>query len=57
MSELWSPLCLPEMKLLDISKNSVESISRDFLSGCPKLENFSACTNQLSKYMLTQLLT
>ncbi|CAB1322773.1 unnamed protein product [Coregonus sp. 'balchen'] len=48
MSELWSPLCLPEMKLLDISKNSVESISRDFLSGCPKLENFSACTNQLS---------
>uniref|UniRef100_A0A8C7LGJ1 non-specific serine/threonine protein kinase n=1 Tax=Oncorhynchus kisutch TaxID=8019 RepID=A0A8C7LGJ1_ONCKI len=48
MSELWSPLCLLEMKLLDISKNSVESISRDFLSGCPKLENFSACTNHLS---------
>uniref|UniRef100_A0A4W5P7X9 non-specific serine/threonine protein kinase n=1 Tax=Hucho hucho TaxID=62062 RepID=A0A4W5P7X9_9TELE len=48
MSELWSPLCIPEMKLLDVSKNSVESISRDFLSGCPKLENFSACTNQLS---------
>uniref|UniRef100_A0A8K9UKH7 non-specific serine/threonine protein kinase n=1 Tax=Oncorhynchus mykiss TaxID=8022 RepID=A0A8K9UKH7_ONCMY len=48
MSELWSPLYLLEMKLLDISKNSVESISRDFLSGCPKLENFSACTNHLS---------
>ncbi|XP_019895920.2 leucine-rich repeat serine/threonine-protein kinase 2 isoform X2 [Esox lucius] len=48
MSELCSPLILPEMKLLDVSKNSLESISSDFLSGCPKLETFSACTNQLS---------
>ncbi|KAL0968631.1 hypothetical protein UPYG_G00269380 [Umbra pygmaea] len=52
ISELCSPLCLPEMKHLDVSKNILENISSDFLSGCPKLGNFSASTNQLSSLSL-----
>ncbi|KAI4825914.1 hypothetical protein KUCAC02_021575 [Chaenocephalus aceratus] len=47
VSELSVPLCLPEMKLLDVSKNSVENISPDFLAGCPKLETFSASMNRI----------
>uniref|UniRef100_A0A7N6AQ39 non-specific serine/threonine protein kinase n=1 Tax=Anabas testudineus TaxID=64144 RepID=A0A7N6AQ39_ANATE len=38
LTELSTPLCLPEIKLLDVSKNSVKNISPDFLTGCPKLE-------------------
>ncbi|XP_069019131.1 leucine-rich repeat serine/threonine-protein kinase 2 isoform X1 [Embiotoca jacksoni] len=45
--ELSTPLCLPEIKLLDVSKNSVDNISPDFLTGCPKLENFNASTNKI----------
>ncbi|XP_026168343.1 leucine-rich repeat serine/threonine-protein kinase 2 isoform X2 [Mastacembelus armatus] len=47
ITELCTPLCLPELKLLDVSKNSVENISADFLSSCPKLETFSASTNKI----------
>ncbi|XP_034005048.1 leucine-rich repeat serine/threonine-protein kinase 2 isoform X2 [Trematomus bernacchii] len=47
ISELSVPLCLPEIKLLDVSKNSVENISPDFLTGCPKLETFSASMNRI----------
>ncbi|XP_049928101.1 leucine-rich repeat serine/threonine-protein kinase 2 [Epinephelus moara] len=48
ITELCVPLCLPEIKLLDVSKNSVENISPDFLTGCLKLETFSASMNQIS---------
>ncbi|XP_076588229.1 leucine-rich repeat serine/threonine-protein kinase 2 isoform X2 [Chaetodon auriga] len=48
ITELCVPLCLPEIKLLDVSKNSVESISPDFLTGCPKLETFNVSMNKIS---------
>ncbi|KAM9854549.1 leucine-rich repeat serine/threonine-protein kinase 2 [Aulostomus maculatus] len=47
ISELCSPLCLPEIKLLDVSKNSVENISPYFLTSCPKLEIFNASFNKI----------
>lgn len=49
ITELCTPLCLPEIKLLDVSKNSIENISPDFLSGCLKLETFNASMNKISK--------
>ncbi|XP_044212078.1 leucine-rich repeat serine/threonine-protein kinase 2 isoform X1 [Thunnus albacares] len=47
ITELCTPLYLPEIKLLDVSKNSVENISPEFLTGCPKLETFNASTNKI----------
>ncbi|XP_035520723.1 leucine-rich repeat serine/threonine-protein kinase 2 [Morone saxatilis] len=47
ISELCVPLCLPEIKLLDVSKNSMESISPDFLTGCPKLETLNVSMNKI----------
>ncbi|XP_078112651.1 leucine-rich repeat serine/threonine-protein kinase 2 isoform X2 [Sander vitreus] len=48
ITELCVPLILPEIKLLDVSKNSVENISPDFLTACTKLETFSASMNKIS---------
>ncbi|KAM7415133.1 hypothetical protein PAMA_019789 [Pampus argenteus] len=47
ITELCTPLCLPEIKLLDVSKNNVTDISSDFLTGCSKLETFSASMNKI----------
>ncbi|XP_061576882.1 leucine-rich repeat serine/threonine-protein kinase 2-like isoform X1 [Cololabis saira] len=47
VTELCSPLRLPEIKLLDVSRNGVESVSPDFLSGCPKLETLNAAGNKI----------
>uniref|UniRef100_A0A8D0ADD8 non-specific serine/threonine protein kinase n=1 Tax=Sander lucioperca TaxID=283035 RepID=A0A8D0ADD8_SANLU len=47
ITELCVPLILPEIKLLDVSKNSVENISPDFLTACTKLETFSASMNKI----------
>ncbi|XP_029289309.1 LOW QUALITY PROTEIN: leucine-rich repeat serine/threonine-protein kinase 2 [Cottoperca gobio] len=52
ITELRVPLSLPEIKLLDVSKNSVESISPDFLTCCPKLETFSASMNRICSLSL-----
>ncbi|KAG7522191.1 leucine-rich repeat serine serine/threonine-protein kinase 2 [Solea senegalensis] len=47
ISELCTPLQLPEIKLLDVSRNNVENISPDFLIGCPKLETFNGFMNKI----------
>ncbi|XP_008409082.1 leucine-rich repeat serine/threonine-protein kinase 2 [Poecilia reticulata] len=47
LTELCSALYLPEVKLLDVSKNNVENISPDFLTSCPKLETLSASNNKI----------
>ncbi|KAM9376770.1 leucine-rich repeat serine/threonine-protein kinase 2 isoform 2-T2 [Pholidichthys leucotaenia] len=47
ITELCTPLCLPKIKLLDVSKNGVVSITPDFLTGCPKLETFNASMNKI----------
>ncbi|KAM4554332.1 leucine-rich repeat serine/threonine-protein kinase 2 [Fundulus diaphanus] len=47
LTDLCSALYLPEIKLLDVSKNNVENISPDFLTSCPKLETFNASMNKL----------
>ncbi|XP_066523231.1 leucine-rich repeat serine/threonine-protein kinase 2 isoform X2 [Hoplias malabaricus] len=46
--ELSLPLTLAEIKILDVSKNEVTTISDDFLTECLKLETFSASGNKLS---------
>ncbi|XP_024137748.1 leucine-rich repeat serine/threonine-protein kinase 2 isoform X2 [Oryzias melastigma] len=48
MTELCMPLCLPEIKLLDVSRNSVDNICADFLINCSKLEHFNASMNKIS---------
>uniref|UniRef100_A0A3B3UI41 non-specific serine/threonine protein kinase n=1 Tax=Poecilia latipinna TaxID=48699 RepID=A0A3B3UI41_9TELE len=55
LTELCSALHLPEVKLLDVSKNNVENISPDFLTSCPKLETLNASNNKISS--LSQLPT
>ncbi|XP_055011283.1 leucine-rich repeat serine/threonine-protein kinase 2 isoform X2 [Boleophthalmus pectinirostris] len=52
---LSMPLSLPELKLLDVSKNNLEELSSDFLRDCPKLEVFSASTNKLSDLLFLPL--
>ncbi|XP_051917154.1 leucine-rich repeat serine/threonine-protein kinase 2 [Hippocampus zosterae] len=44
---LMPPPHLPELKLLDVSKNAVTDISPSFLTGCPKLEIFNASSNKI----------
>lgn len=50
ITELCVPLCLPEVKVLDLSRNSVENISSDFLTGCPKLESLNVSMNRICEY-------
>lgn len=50
ISELSLPLCLAELKVLDISKNQVKTISDNFLTECLKLETFIASVNKISKF-------
>ncbi|XP_037539029.1 leucine-rich repeat serine/threonine-protein kinase 2 [Nematolebias whitei] len=47
MTELCTTACLPELKLLDVSKNNMENISPDFLTGFPKLETLNTSMNKI----------
>lgn len=47
ITELCVPINLPEVKLLDVSKNSVDKVSPDFLTGCPKLETLNISVNKI----------
>lgn len=48
ISELSLPLCLAELKVLDVSKNQVKIVSDNFLAECLKMETFIASVNQIS---------
>ncbi|KAK9952637.1 hypothetical protein ABG768_018455 [Culter alburnus] len=48
ISELSLPLCLAELKVLDVSKNQVKMVSDNFLTECLKMETFIASANQIS---------
>lgn len=47
ITELCVPLSLPEIKLLDVSKNNLEKVSPAFLTGCPKLETLNISVNKI----------
>lgn len=49
ISELSLPLCLAELRVLDVSKNQVKMVSDNFLTECLKMETFIASANQISK--------
>lgn len=50
VNALCVPLCLPEIKTLDLSKNNVERVSAHFLAECPKLETLNISMNKICKY-------
>uniref|UniRef100_A0A3P9H0D1 Uncharacterized protein n=1 Tax=Oryzias latipes TaxID=8090 RepID=A0A3P9H0D1_ORYLA len=52
ITELCVPLCLPEIKLLDVSRNSLDNICPDFLSNCCKLEHLNASMNKIGELLL-----
>ncbi|XP_036108107.1 leucine-rich repeat serine/threonine-protein kinase 2 isoform X2 [Molossus molossus] len=48
ISGMCSPLSLKELKILNLSKNHISSLSEDFLEACPKVESLSARMNFLA---------
>ncbi|XP_066225062.1 leucine-rich repeat serine/threonine-protein kinase 2 isoform X1 [Saccopteryx leptura] len=48
ISGMCPPLSLKELKILNLSKNHISSLSEDFLKACPKVESFSARMNFLA---------
>ncbi|XP_075064928.1 leucine-rich repeat serine/threonine-protein kinase 2 isoform X2 [Mixophyes fleayi] len=48
ISEINKPLCLSELRMLNLNKNTISSLCLDFLSNCAKLDVFCAMTNQLA---------
>ncbi|XP_015482551.1 leucine-rich repeat serine/threonine-protein kinase 2 isoform X1 [Parus major] len=49
ISCLCSPLCLKDLKILNISKNSISSLAENVFMGCTKLEQLNARMNVLEK--------
>nr|XP_047924505.1 leucine-rich repeat serine/threonine-protein kinase 2 isoform X2 [Anser cygnoides] len=47
ISCICSPICLKELKILNISKNCISSLAEDVFMGCTKLELFNARMNAL----------
>uniref|UniRef100_A0A8C4XLR4 Leucine rich repeat kinase 2 n=1 Tax=Falco tinnunculus TaxID=100819 RepID=A0A8C4XLR4_FALTI len=47
ISCLCSPICLKELKVLNISKNSISSLAENVFMDCTKLEQFNARMNAL----------
>ncbi|XP_062438422.1 leucine-rich repeat serine/threonine-protein kinase 2 isoform X2 [Rhea pennata] len=47
ISCLCSPVCLKELKILNISKNNISTLAENFFAGCMKLELFNARMNAL----------
>ncbi|NWX52742.1 LRRK2 kinase, partial [Steatornis caripensis] len=47
ISCLCSPICLKELKILNISKNNISSLADNVFMGCTKLEQFNARMNAL----------
>ncbi|NXL00767.1 LRRK2 kinase, partial [Mesembrinibis cayennensis] len=44
---LCSPICLKDLKILNISKNNISSLAENVFMGCTKLEQFNARMNNL----------
>lgn len=51
LSSVCSPLCLKELKVLNISKNAVSFLAENFLKDCLKLETLNAGMNSLGECM------
>ncbi|XP_027745929.1 leucine-rich repeat serine/threonine-protein kinase 2 [Empidonax traillii] len=49
ISCLCSPICLKELKILNISKNNISSLAENVFMGCTKLEQFNARMNALER--------
>ncbi|KAJ7407094.1 hypothetical protein WISP_127979 [Willisornis vidua] len=49
ISCLCSPMCLKELKILNISKNNISSLAENVFMGCTKLEQFNARMNALER--------
>uniref|UniRef100_A0A8C5P9B4 non-specific serine/threonine protein kinase n=1 Tax=Leptobrachium leishanense TaxID=445787 RepID=A0A8C5P9B4_9ANUR len=49
--EILTTLCLPELRTINLNKNSISSITPDFLKDCANLETFTATTNMLGKIL------
>ncbi|XP_006888261.1 PREDICTED: leucine-rich repeat serine/threonine-protein kinase 2 [Elephantulus edwardii] len=48
ISGICSPLSLKELKVLNLSKNNISTLSENFLDACHKVENFNARMNFLA---------
>ncbi|XP_075455857.1 leucine-rich repeat serine/threonine-protein kinase 2 isoform X2 [Ascaphus truei] len=47
ISEICAPLCLSELRILNLNKNVLSSFASNFLKDCTKLETLSVMTNLL----------
>ncbi|XP_044136143.1 leucine-rich repeat serine/threonine-protein kinase 2 isoform X1 [Bufo gargarizans] len=48
IADIHVPLCLPELRTLNLNKNMISSLAPNILSNCGKLEVFCAMANKLA---------